>query len=85
VGANGAITGTVTVTPSDNGAGGTFNPTSVAINSGTPTATFTYTPGVTGAKSLSFTNDGGLTNPLSIVFLSTRPHGFKSNGVWYQM
>lgn len=69
VGANGAITGTVTVTPSDSSGGGTFSPTSVAINSGTPTATFTYTPGSVGTKTISISDDGGLTDatPLSYV------------------
>lgn len=70
VGANGAITGTVVVTPSDGGGGGTFTPTTVSISSGTPTATFTYTPASTGAKTISVTNDGGLTNPLSITYTS---------------
>ncbi len=71
VGANGGITGTVTVTPSDGGAGGTFSPASVAISSGTPTATFTYTPSTTGARSISVTNDGGLSNPSPITYTAT--------------
>lgn len=58
VGANGAITGTVTVTPSDSGGGGTFSPTSVTISAGTPTATFTYTPGSAGAKTLTASATG---------------------------
>jgi hypothetical protein len=69
VGANGTITGTVTVTPAATG-GGTFSPTSVAISSGTPTATFSYTPASTGAKTISVTNNGGLSNPSSIAFTS---------------
>ncbi len=73
VGANGTITGTVTVTPSDGGDGGTFTPTSVAISSGTPTATFTYTPGNVGAPTatITVTNDGGLTNPAGIAYTAT--------------
>lgn len=63
VGANGSITGTVTVTPSDGGAGGTFVPASVNISSGTPTATFTYTASSAGAKSITLSNNGGLSNP----------------------
>lgn len=66
VGANGTITGTVAVTPSDGGSGGTFSPTSVSINAGTPTGTFTYTGASTGVKTISATNNGGLTNPSSI-------------------
>lgn len=68
IGANGAITGTVTVTPSDGGAGGTFNPSSVQISSGTPTATFTYTASSNGAKTISVSNNGGLTNPTNITY-----------------
>jgi hypothetical protein len=71
VGANGAITGTVTVTPADGGAGGTFTPASVAISSGTPSATFTYTALSAGAKTISATNDGGLTNPANITYTAS--------------
>lgn len=75
VGANGAITGTVTVTPADGGAGGTFTPTSVAISSGTPTATFTYTPASTGAKTISITDDGALTDATSLTYTSNAAGG----------
>jgi lysophospholipase L1-like esterase len=68
VGANGTITGTVVLTPSDGGAGGTFAPTSVSISSGTPTATFTYTASSAGGKTISVANDGALSNPSSITY-----------------
>lgn len=70
VGANGTITGTVTVTPSDAADGGTFTPTSVAISSGTPTATFTYTPASVGAKTISISDDGGLTDATPLGYTS---------------
>lgn len=70
VGANGTITGTVIVTPSDAANGGTFTPTTVSISSGTPTGTFTYTPASTGVKTISTTNNGALTNPTSISYTS---------------
>ena len=70
VGANGTITGTVTVTPGDAANGGTFTPTSVAISSGTPTATFTYTPASTGVKTISISDNGGLTDATSISYTS---------------
>ncbi|MBS0371759.1 MAG: hypothetical protein JSS57_21465 [Proteobacteria bacterium] len=74
IGANGSITGTVTVTPSDGGAGGTFTPPSVAISSGTPTATFTYTPPAGSAtRTISVTNNGGLTNPPSVSYVVNAP------------
>jgi len=64
VSANGAITGTVVVTPA--GSGGTFSPTTVSISSGSPTASFTFTPTSTGVKSITVTNDGGLANPAAM-------------------
>lgn len=70
VGANGTITGTVTVTPSDAADGGTFTPTSVAISSGTPTATFTYTPASVGVKTISISDDGGLTDATPLGYTS---------------
>jgi alpha-L-fucosidase len=74
VGANGTITGTITVTPSDGGAGGSFTPASVNISSGSPTATFTYTASSNGAKTISVTNSGGLTNPTAITYTAaTQP------------
>jgi hypothetical protein len=71
IGANGSITGDVEVTPDDGGAGGTFTPTSVTINTAGPTDTFTYTPATTGAITISVTNDGGLTNPSDITYTAT--------------
>lgn len=71
VGANGAITGTVVVTPSDASNGGTFTPTTVSISSGSPTGTFTYTPASTGTKTISVTNNGSLSNPSNISYVSS--------------
>lgn len=71
VACNGAITGTVVVTPSDGGAGGTFTPTSRSLSSGSPTGTFTYTAASAGAKTISATNNGGLTNPSNITFTAS--------------
>lgn len=64
--ANGATSGMVTVT--DNGGGGTFSPSATFAADG---GTFTYTPGTTGTKTLSFTNNGGLPNPNNISFVVT--------------
>lgn len=71
IGANGQITGTVVVTPSDGGAGGTFTPATVSISSGSPTGTFTYTAASTGAKTISVTNDGSLSNPSTITYTAS--------------
>lgn len=67
----GAITGTVVVTPSDAAAGGTFTPTSVNLTTAAPAATFTYTPSSAGAKTISVTNNGGLTNPANITYTAS--------------
>jgi hypothetical protein len=69
VGSN--ITGTVVVTPSDGGAGGTFSPTSVSLTTASPTATFTYTAAAAGTITISTTNNGSLTNPTSITFTAS--------------
>lgn len=71
VGANGTITGSIVVTPSAGGGGGTFSPTSVTISAGSPTATFTYTPASSGAKTISVTNNGGLANPSSLTYTAS--------------
>jgi hypothetical protein len=67
----GTITGTVVVTPSDGGAGGTFAPTTVSLTTAAPTGTFTYTASSTGAKTISVTNNGSLTNPSTITYTAS--------------
>jgi hypothetical protein len=62
------VAGTVTVTPSDGGAGGTFTPATIGLTTGAPSGTFTYTPASTGAKTISVTNNGGLTDPVSLTY-----------------
>lgn len=67
----GTITGTVVVTPSDGGAGGTFTPTTVSLSNGSPTGTFKYTAASAGAKTISATNNGGLANPSNITYTAS--------------
>jgi hypothetical protein len=62
------LPGPLTVTPTDGGGGGTFTPASVVLTTGTPSATFTYTPASTGSKTISTSNDGGLTDPAVIHY-----------------
>lgn len=96
VAANGTIAGTVVVTPSDNGGGGSFTPTTVSLSSGTPSGTFKYTPSATaGARTISATNNGGLTNPSNITYTSTAANapvyelrttsanGYPNSGKWF--
>lgn len=73
VSANGTITGTVVVTPSATGC--TFSPATVSISSGSPTATFTCTAATAGAKTISFTNNGGLTNQGNLTYTASAAAG----------
>jgi Phage tail protein (Tail_P2_I) len=66
------ITDPVVVTPSDNGAGGTFTPTSVTLTTTNRVATFTYTPATEGTHQISTSNDGNLDDPPSIALVSTQ-------------
>jgi hypothetical protein len=71
----GAVSGTVTVTPSDGGGGGTFTPVTVALTTAAPSTTFTYTAVSAGAKTLSVTNDGGLSNPGNLTYTASTQDG----------
>ena len=74
-----AVPSTVTITPSDGGGGGAFTPTTVALTTGAPSATFTYTPASAGAKTISTTNNGGLTDPGSLTYTASAPLSFLDN------
>lgn len=70
---NGTIT--ATITPSDGGAGGTFTPSSLTFTASSAAQTFTYTPGsvsstpgATAVRTISVTNNGGLTDPGSVTY-----------------
>lgn len=67
----GTITGTVTITPSDGGDGGTFTPTTVDLTTSSPTATFTYTAASAGAKTISITDNGGLSDATDITYTAS--------------
>jgi hypothetical protein len=71
--AGGVVPATVTVMPGDGGGGGTFTPTTVNLTTAAPSATFTYTPASTGAKTISATNNGGLANPAPLTYTATSP------------
>ncbi len=56
----------VTITPSDGGGGGVFTPSAIVLTGAFPgSATFTYTAGSTGAKTISYLNNAGWPNPAS--------------------
>ena len=67
------VPASVTVTPNDSGNGGTFDPQSVLLTTDSPSATFTYTPASVGNKTISTTNDGTLTDPAPLTYVSTAP------------
>lgn len=69
----GSVSGTLTVTPDDDGDGGTFTPTTVDLTTGAPIDTFTYTPASGGTKTISTTNDGGLADPDSLPCVVSAP------------
>jgi Phage tail protein (Tail_P2_I) len=62
------VSNVVTVTPNDAGGGGTFTPTTLQLSNETPVAQFSYRPSSVGAKIISATNDGGLTNPAAVTY-----------------
>lgn len=68
----GTFSGSAIFTPSDGGGGGSFTPSTLTLSSATPSGTFTYTPNATaGAKTISISNDRGLTNPANIIYTTT--------------
>jgi hypothetical protein len=70
----------VTITPSDNGAGGTFSPTTVQLSKSILSATFTYTPTTSGAKLISTVNNGNLINPSTVNYIAiAQKYGFIDN------
>jgi hypothetical protein len=69
--AGNSVPAPVTVTPSAGGGGGTFTPATVSLTTGAPSATFTYTPASAGAKTISVTNSGGLTDPGNLTYTAT--------------
>lgn len=61
---------TGSITPNDNGAGGTFTPSSLTWAAENTVKTFKYKPLTTGVKVISFTNDHGITDPADINYTS---------------
>ena len=72
---NGVLSGAVTVTPTDGGAGGSFSPTSLSLTPTIPVATFTYaSPAARQTVSMTSTNNGPLTqSPTPFSYSVTFP------------
>lgn len=67
VGANGSITGTIVVTIT--ASSGTVTPGTVSISNSTPQGTFVCNSSTAGTVTLSFTNNGGLSNPTALSYV----------------
>lgn len=66
---NGSGTGNVTL--SDGAAGGTFYPSATVAIANGGTAFVSYTKPASGAATISFTNDAGLTNPGNVTYTAS--------------
>ena len=64
------ISGTVRVTPAASNSDGAFSPAYVDLTNTIRSGTFTYTPSKWSARTISTTNNGGLTNPSGVSYLS---------------
>ena len=64
----GPVAATIRVTPSDDGAGGRFFPPHLDLTVSARSGTFAYIPTTAGTLKVSFSNDGGLTDPAPIHF-----------------
>jgi len=71
VAADEIITTPIVVTPTAGSGGGQFTPATVTLTNASPTASFTYTPASAGTKSITTTNDQGLTNAPAQSFVAT--------------
>lgn len=82
VSASATLTSTVIVTLSDGDSNSRFYPASsghalgtVSISPASPVAYFFYAPAASGAKSITATNNGGLTNPAPTAYTATAAVG----------
>ncbi len=75
-----AMAAPTVITPSDGGFGGTFTPATVTLSSAIP-GSFTYTPPHAGVRTISATNNGGLSDPLSVTYTATSSRRIASNRV----
>lgn len=59
---HGTVSGTVRITPAATGGGGTFNPAFVDLDQEARSKWTKFTPTGSGARTITFTNNGGLAN-----------------------
>jgi hypothetical protein len=74
----------VSVIPAKSGGAGYFVPSSAVISTG-ETASFVFYPGDIATYSITFSNSGGLANPVALPFVSTDPGPISSPlaSSWY--
>ncbi len=65
----GAVSGAIRVTPTASGGDGTFMPASAVLTNSSRSATFVYTPGRWGPRTVTVANDRGLPEPTPLPFL----------------
>lgn len=63
----------LTITMSDGGAGGTFNPPMVSLTTAQPNASVTYTPAGHGTVDITLANNAGFTNPTPLAYSVVEP------------
>lgn len=66
----GTVSGTIHISFAASNSDGTFSPTVLNLTNTTRSGTFTYTPNLWGSRTISATNNGGLTNPSSLTYVS---------------
>jgi hypothetical protein len=67
----GTLAGTAVITPSSGSGGGTFSPATDSVTNGSRSTSFTYTASSPGTKTISTTNNAGLTNPSALSVIAT--------------
>ncbi len=66
----GWLTNPVLLTPSASNGDGAFSPSSITLTNTSRSATFTYTPTLYDARNIATTNNGNLSDPAPLAFLS---------------
>jgi hypothetical protein len=68
---SGVVTGTIRITPAASAGTGTFDPTFLDLTQTVRSGTFTFTPTSVGARTITVTDDTGLTDPAGVAYTAT--------------
>lgn len=74
ISANGTLSSGHSLVLTDSPSGGTFNTSSLIINAATPVTSFVYTPATAGVKTITISDNNGLTS-CSITYTATSVAG----------